>query len=138
MSETRDLTERQRDAMQAANDYTRALLAEQKPAITYLLYYPAMRDVARAHGYALTIHGSLHRDCDLVAVPWTDDATDAETLVAALCAEVQLIDTLRGAQDKPHGRRCWTLKGVAGLPHGWVDLSIMPRRVPRQGEGGAG
>lgn len=125
-----ELTPEQMAAQQKVKDHTRELLASQKPAITYLLYYPAMRDVARQHGYALTIHGSLNRDCDLVAVPWTEDACDAETLVAAICAEVALIDTLRGASDKPHGRRCWTLQGVAGLPHGWVDLSVMPRQVP--------
>lgn len=110
-----------------AIDYGRELLAKEKPAITYLLYFPAMRDVAREHGYALAIHGSLNRDFDLVAIPWTPDAAAAETLVDAICEANALIIMVRDRRDKPHGRRCWTLKGVAGHPHGWVDLSVMPR-----------
>jgi hypothetical protein len=90
-----------------------------------------MRDVARAHGYALAIHGSLTRDFDLVAVPWTPEASDADTLVAAICADNQLLVTVPDKGDKPHGRRCWTLQGISGLGHGWVDLSVMPRMVSR-------
>ena len=117
------------DVKEAVRDYTHKLLDGERPAIAYLLYFPAMRAVAQEYGYALAIHGSLNRDFDLVAVPWTEEAGDAEALVDAICADNQLIIAVRDQQDKPHGRRCWTLKGIAGMPHGWVDFSVMPRLV---------
>ena len=122
--------ERQAAATQAAKDYTRTLLAEAKPALAYLISYPLLRRIAREQGYALALHGSLARDFDLVAIPWTDEATDADALVRAICEQTDLTDTGRGATDKPHGRRCFTLKGVTGMPHGWVDLSVMPLASP--------
>src|SRR4051812_2987278 len=59
-----------------------------------------MREVARTHGYALAVHGSVNRDIDLIACPWVAEATDAETLYIALmrkCAEI-----LYGTEDLPH------------------------------------
>jgi hypothetical protein len=32
-----------------------------------------MRDIAKDHGYNLVIHGSMNRDCDLIAIPWVDN-----------------------------------------------------------------
>lgn len=90
---------------------------------------------ARRLGYALLVHGSLARDIDMVAIPWTEDAAAAEELVAAL------IKTARRHNDgvaflapgqklpvrKPHGRRCWSI--FVQEEHGtYVDLSVMPRR----------
>lgn len=31
-------------------------------------------EVARGCGYAIGLHGSMKRDVDLIAVPWTDEA----------------------------------------------------------------
>lgn len=114
------------DARQRVKDYTREMLAKEQPAIPYLLYFPSLRRVAREHGYALAIHGSLNRDFDLVAVAWASEASEPEALVDAICRENQLLVAVRDQQDKPHGRRCWTLKGIADVPHGWVDLSVVP------------
>jgi hypothetical protein len=101
-------------------------LRASKPAIPYLLYFPSMREVARQHGYALALHGSLTRDFDLIAAAWTPEASDADTLVEAICAANQLLVTVPDKGDKPHGRRCWTLQGIADVPHGWVDLAVFP------------
>jgi len=39
-----------------------------------------MKDVSpRDCGYAIAPHGSLARDLDVIAVPWTEDAVSAET-----------------------------------------------------------
>jgi hypothetical protein len=106
-------------------------LRAQKPAVAYLLYFPALRDVAREHGYALAIHGSLGRDFDLVAIPWTDEASSAQTLVTAMCEANQLEVVHADPHGKPHGRLAWNFVGV-GLPdRGWIDLSVMPRRRRR-------
>ena len=38
----------------------------------YVVCFPALAEVARAHGYALMVHGTVARDLDLVACPWTE------------------------------------------------------------------
>lgn len=43
-----------------------------------------LRVKARELGYALAIHGTLKRDIDLIACPWTGHAVDARTLAEAL------------------------------------------------------
>lgn len=89
-----------------------------------------LRVVARSHGYALAVHGSLARDIDVVAVPWTAEAVEAEALVAALAAEVERVnghvyfrDRDKNPTEKPHGRRAWAIH-LGGGPY--IDLSVMP------------
>lgn len=91
----------------------------------YAHLYTMMRRVAIDHGYALALHGSMARDLDLVAIPWTVDAVDAETLALTLCAAVDgLIVEGDNPTAKPHGRLAWAIILDAGA---YVDLSIMPR-----------
>lgn len=109
--------------------------------------YHGLCDVARSRGYALTIHGTVTTDLDLVAIPWTAEAVSAEDLKDALmkhlgaCGyadllrkgsilteeQVQQVLAQQGtAEDtkKPHGRRAWNLYMDFGAK---VDLSVMPR-----------
>lgn len=110
--------------------------------------YPSLCEVARKHGYALAIHGTVTADLDLIAVPWTEEAVDGEELRDALMAHIGSCgydDLLRragldeaevakvmatkprdvtGAQLKPHGRRAWNLYLDAGAK---VDLSVFPK-----------
>lgn len=82
---------------------------------------------ARECGYSVGLHGSMKRDCDMIAAPWTDEATDADRLIDALCEALNAIRVGK-VETKPHGR-----VGVCLQVDGWVkiiDLSIMPRRVP--------
>ncbi len=94
-----------------------------------------MAQKARELGYALALHGSLVRDLDLIAVPWTEDAVSAAELVAAMieaCGGFTINDetadpydyTRRNPQPKPHGRRSWKIF-LGGSPY--IDLSVMPR-----------
>ena len=105
----------------------------------YCTIYPAMAEVARAHGYALAVHGSAQRDLDLIAVPWTAAAGDPDDLVRALCFEVGRIMgddpvigwTPRGAPPAPHGRVGYSLPldlNRSGRDDpGYIDISVMPR-----------
>lgn len=119
--------------------------------------YAALCDTARKHGYALAIHGTVTADCDVIAVPWTADASEAETLMQALMSHIGALD-YRGllkrdcgswADDakidemvKAERERNGDPRGpfdCALKPHGrkaWnlymehgckVDLSVMPR-----------
>jgi hypothetical protein len=77
---------------------------------------------ARRFGYAIGLHGSMKRDCDLMAMPWTDDAVDPDRLIAGLC-EALNARRVGGTEQKPVGRIAVSLQ-----IDGWyklIDLSIM-------------
>lgn len=97
----------------------------------YAALYPKLREVARQHGYALCLHGSLVKDLDVLAVPWVEEAAPAEKLVAALVdrtgGHLLQQNDKRYATSKPHGRTAWTIMLLGG--GGYVDLSVMPRRA---------
>jgi hypothetical protein len=87
----------------------------------------------RGVGYALAFHGSLLRDIDIIAAPWTAEAVAAEDL-AKLVAEtvdgfIRPYDAPRERRlrRKPHGRRAFVIY-VGGT---YIDLSVMPRRARR-------
>lgn len=93
----------------------------------YCAVWPDLVPIARSLGYALMIHGSLSRDLDLVAVPWTEEATDPETLVRALADKFgSWVGADLGLERarKPHGRMGAFIY-LGG--HAVVDLSVMPR-----------
>ncbi len=101
----------------------------------YASMLPDIRNVARACGYAVTIHGSMARDFDLVAIPWTDKALTAETLVRRICRATKTFYVTRKGnrklpwQKRPHGRRGISLM-FGGKPY--LDLSVIPRRKRRK------
>ncbi|MDX2187789.1 MAG: hypothetical protein SFV32_12710 [Opitutaceae bacterium] len=122
----------------------------------YAAMYHGLCEVARKHGYALAIHGTVTSDLDLIAVPWVEDAADPVVLRDALMAHIDacsygdlhrrmgftedLVKQIEanelktrkgehdetGAQIKPHGRRAWNLYMDFGAR---VDLSVMPRAI---------
>lgn len=103
-------------------------------ALTYAVALPRLQAVAREHGYALAVHGSMATDLDLIACPWTEEATDAETLIEALRSTVQgslappcdwQVITL--PNEKPHGRRAWVIHLNRDLGCPYLDVSVMPR-----------
>ena len=107
------------------------------PAAAYVALYPELVRIAREHGYALAVHGSVQRDFDLVAIPWAEEATDALTLVKALKAATGGVTTNSEFDDlipscsptpKPHGRVCYSIHFTErGAQGPYIDLSVMPR-----------
>lgn len=103
--------------------------------ICYAVTYMRLAPVARELGYALTLHGSMRRDLDLVAIPWTKDAVGARVLAESLARECGGFMRPHEADDefhragkpgyKPHGRLGWVIL-LGGQPY--IDLSVMPRR----------
>ena len=85
--------------------------------------FALIKELARDIGYAVGLHGSMKRDVDLIAVPWTEDAAPADALIAHL-ANILKANVL-GHSVKPHGRVAWSLQ-----IDGWVkviDISVCPR-----------
>lgn len=114
--------------------YNRALLD---------LILPAMRRVAKDFGYAITVHGSLNRDIDVVAVPWREhNVADPDTLVIRLCGAIGGItgrcnfrsntekkfmpESIVNWGEKPHGRIATGLMIWCGENTADLDLSVMP------------
>ena len=89
---------------------------------------PPLRLAARGCGYAVTVHGSLARDIDLVAIPWEDRVDTPELLVQRLCGVlagmVGRALPMNTWTDKPQGRRAVTIIMPGDCPE--IDLSIMP------------
>lgn len=136
-----DLDMRSEDAVSEADDRPSAKHVDRTKRYAEKLL-PALREVARAHGYALALHGSVERDIDLIAVPWVADARSPASLAEALRAKCEesarfAIWPLRhegeqegGSADKPvrkpHGRLGYSIL-LAGGPY--IDLSVMQPHV---------
>lgn len=92
--------------------------------------------LAREVGYAVGIHGSLKRDVDLIAAPWTDEAVGNYELIEQLCNGLPAKWLGYGEAPcnlaKPHGRVAVTLQ-LEGY-YKPIDLSIMPRQKAYQAQ----
>jgi hypothetical protein len=104
-----------------------------KPAtLVYVESIEHLRRRARELGYALAVHGSLARDIDLLACPWTDEAVSADELAEAIRKQAELSSGCKVYQrhdnpgHKPHGRLAYTLIYAHGQTY--IDLSVMPRK----------
>lgn len=125
-----------------ARDVPHAVKVAGRAFDAHMRILTPLRAVARRHGYALAVHGSLARDIDLIAIPWTDAAGKPEPFVREVVEEVRRVlgfcvlaakgadgqtvnddDYLPGT-PKPQGRQAWTIVVSGGT---WIDLSVMPR-----------
>lgn len=112
-----------------------------------------LRTRARELGYALLVHGSLARDIDMVAVPWTDAAVPLRALLAEFAKTIRehnagvafSYDAASERTDnsekwlvtvKPHGRLSVSIHIGGGEPEAarlggtYIDLSVMPVLEP--------
>lgn len=108
-----------------AKDHARS----KQPVIAYACLYQHLAAVARDHGYALAMHGSLVTDLDLVAVPWTTEAVDDVTLAEALAKASPGLLFLDSHENRTHGLR----KHIIHLGGGpYIDLCVVPRAASPQ------
>jgi hypothetical protein len=85
----------------------------------YVQMLPTIRMVAKEHGYAIGLHGSLQRDLDLIAVPWVENCSDKESLARAIHrATIGLESASYDWEKKPHGRM------ATSFPMCWIDFPI--------------
>ena len=102
----------------------------------YVMAYTKLDRIAWRYGYALALHGSMTRDLDLIAIPWTEDADSPEKLLKAIqrftiqgaSKEIKLSKKLFPTK-KPHGRTAYSFP--IGHEH-YLDVSVMPRKVNRK------
>lgn len=74
---------------------------------------------AKPLGYAISAHGSLARDIDMVATPWTADAVSPLALIGRLLEWSHCIVT--AVNVKPRGRVGFILQGYGQK---MIDLSV--------------
>lgn len=93
-------------------------------APVYCALYPMLAEVARSHGYAMAIHGSMARDFDVICIPWVDAPSEPQTVVDAITKKFA-IRQIHGWSFREHGREVTTVS----IAHGecFLDLSFMPR-----------
>lgn len=106
-----------------------------KPGL-YALYFEFLKEIAREHGYNLVLHGSMARDLDLIAIPWTDTPRPEQGMIQ------QFQEYLTGKLEEipftvlPGGRHSYVINLNRGNKHGeWVrfedkeyylDISVTP------------
>lgn len=91
--------------------------------------YPELATICRRHGYALAVHGSLARDLDVIAIPWTEDSGEPQDVLDDILTTFAM-NQLGGFTGKPHGRTAVTLS--VGWGNCAIDLQFMPKRKERQ------
>ena len=118
---------------------TTKLIKEPVPAraATYVAIYPMLQQIAKDLGYALCVHGSVHRDLDIVAIPWVEEAADPLDLIKAMKAATAAVTHNDEHDDlipdckpskRPHGRVSYSLHFTnRGMYGGYLDISIMPK-----------
>lgn len=104
-------------------------MTKPKPsyAPVYAAIYPDLAKIARKHGYALAVHGSLQRDFDIIGIPWILHASDPADCVSTIVEEFD-IQVVGDPTEHQHGRVVWTIS----IGHGecFLDLSFMPLKPP--------
>ncbi len=93
-------------------------------APVYAGLYPELAEIARKHGYAMAVHGSLARDADLICIPWIDDAAEPQAVVDAITSEF-VVRSVGEPSTREHGRIVYTL--TVSAPGCFIDLSFTPR-----------
>lgn len=96
------------------------------------LYASIWEDIRKAAwecGWAVALHGSLSRDMDIMAMPWVEECTDAETMINAIierCFGENIISKYGTKIDKnkPHGRICYLIPIYEDM---YLDISIMSK-----------
>ena len=94
--------------------------------------YCGLCELARDCGYALTVHGTMNIDFDLVAIPWTDSAIEPEELIKVIADRCNLLSGQEFGTGiysikpklKPHGRKAWLIILGSGAD---LDISVMPK-----------
>lgn len=112
--------------------------SEDKLEVFYKSVLPAIRKVAKDNGYAIGLHGSMRRDLDLIAVPWSETFTTKDQLAGAIqMAACGFKNTVYTWEEKPLGRQatafpiCWIdYKSFGEIPPslGHIDLSVIEMR----------
>lgn len=85
--------------------------------------YPELACIFVRHGYALAVHGSLARDFDLIAVPWSEAPSQPQAVLDEVL-QTFAVRCIGEPTLKRHGRVAHTL--TVGFGQCFIDLSFLP------------
>ena len=93
----------------------------------YATLWEDIRNAAMDCGWAVALHGSLARDMDIMAMPWIENCTDADTMIDTIiekCLGDNIMSEYGKKVDrtKPHGRVCYLIPIYDDF---YLDISIM-------------
>jgi hypothetical protein len=105
--------------------------------------FDILKDKAKDIGWCLVAHGSMERDLDILAIPWTVDAEDSLKLIELI--RVSFGDFVSGKSyrsavpsDKPFGRKAYSFYAYSDSDENlvechagafpFIDLSIVDLR----------
>jgi hypothetical protein len=86
--------------------------------------YPQLTEIARKHGYAMAVHGSLARDFDVICIPWVPDPSEPRAVITDIVSQFVAKEIGGPPTMKEHGRMAYTLS--IGFGECAIDLSFMP------------
>ncbi|TKI06423.1 hypothetical protein [Martelella alba] len=92
-------------------------------APVYCSLYPELAEIARKHGYAMAIHGTMARDFDLICIPWVKIPSSPMAVVEEITKTYATTD-LTNPEIKEHGRLCYSI--CFGFGTFFADVSFMP------------
>jgi hypothetical protein len=94
----------------------------------YCALYPQLAEIARRHGYALAVHGTLGRDMDLICVPWANEVSAPRAVLDEITSTFAIVLIGEAPTPHNHGREAWTIS--IGFGECFIDLSFTPRAAP--------
>lgn len=89
----------------------------------YACLYPELAKIARSHGYALAVHGTVSRDFDLICIPWIEKPSEPEEVIKEILNKFYF-KTIGEPEYKLHNRLVYTVALKFG--ECFLDLSFMP------------
>lgn len=119
--------------MSTQEEFLRRIRDEERERLKYIaqVVFPhvinGLRPVAKNLGYSLAVHGSLMRDCDLVACPWVIGSADPYVLIEQLKKHIPgVMVHVNDPEKKPNGRLAWALYFFCDDYMLTIDVSVMP------------
>lgn len=92
-------------------------------AVFFAAMWEDFRKAAMDYGWALSLHGSLATDMDIMAMPWSEEASDPKLMIHALRCCFDKPEAIKvDFADMPNHRRVYTLSIWADF---YLDINII-------------
>ena len=110
-----------------SNKFNNAVLCEFGKAAFYAALLPELKEVAFKCGWAIAIHGSLNKDADIMAMPWTENAVQHQELIRRISDECFQDNPFKDThcipyKNKPNKRIVYTISIWSGY---YLDINII-------------
>jgi hypothetical protein len=102
-----------------------------KPSL-YAFYFYEMKEIALKYGYNLCLHGSLNRDLDVVAIPWSKPLGNHLRMIGEFSELLGGSIMFQSEEQRncfPHGRQSFVInlnRRVEEDPQYYIDISVIP------------